>query len=183
MSKKSVILASALQLLADKGVHNTPMSAIAKAAGTGMGTIYNHFPTKEELINELYVDIKEQEKRVYQPFRHDQPIRTQFEQYHTALIDFFIEKSTNFRFMEQLQASPIITDESRSKGALAAAPVYELLNKGKQDRIIKDIDTHELLLFVGGAVLSYLRWYFGQTAPKRSSIKTQQNMLWDAIKE
>ncbi len=183
MSKKEAILASALQLLADKGVHNTPMSAIAKFAGTGMGTIYNHFSTKEKLINALYVKVKEQEKGVFKPFDSNQPIKTQFEQYHAALIHFFIEKSTYFRFIEQLQASPIITKESRSIGTEAAGPVYELLNKGKQDRIIKDIETDELMLFVGGSVLSYLRWYFNQADPNVSSLKTQQRMLWDAIKE
>jgi len=34
------------------------MSAIAKAANTGMGTIYNYFTTKEELINSIYLYIK-----------------------------------------------------------------------------------------------------------------------------
>ena len=50
MTKKEAIIAAALELLVEKGVHNTPMSEIAKAAGTGMGTIYNHFSCKEEII-------------------------------------------------------------------------------------------------------------------------------------
>ncbi|WP_316927874.1 TetR/AcrR family transcriptional regulator [Croceivirga radicis] len=58
MNKKQIILSSALELLVEKGVHNTPMSAIGKAAKTGMGTIYNYFPNKEALINEIYTDIK-----------------------------------------------------------------------------------------------------------------------------
>jgi AcrR family transcriptional regulator len=40
---------AAMKLLVDRGIQATPMSAIAKAAGTGMGTIYNYFATKEDL--------------------------------------------------------------------------------------------------------------------------------------
>lgn len=183
MSKREAILSSALQLLTEKGVHNTPMSAIAKAAGTGMGTIYNYFPNKEVLINEIYVSIKEKEKSAYLDFKADKPIRTQFEDYFTSIIDFFIDNPTYFEFMEQLQASPIITRESREEAAKSVDTVRQLLIKGKEERIIKDIETDELFLFIGGAVLSYLRYYFNQRETKKVSLKNQKQMVWDAIKE
>ena len=47
-----------MTLLIENGVQGTPMSAIAKEANTGMGTIYNYFPTKEDLINSTYIYIK-----------------------------------------------------------------------------------------------------------------------------
>lgn len=183
VNKKENILSSALDLLSKNGLHNTPMSAIAKAAGTGMGTIYNHFPTKEILINEIYVNIKEKEKSVFPSFDIDQPIKTQFESYLSTIIFFFVENPVCFEFMEQLQASPIITEESRAEGLKSIEPVKILLNKGKKQRIIKDIDNDELLMFVGGAVLSYLRWYFSQTETKQHSLQNLKRMVWDAIKE
>ncbi|WP_300024832.1 TetR/AcrR family transcriptional regulator [uncultured Maribacter sp.] len=183
MNKKDAILSSALKLLTEKGVHNTPMSAIAKAAGTGMGTIYNYFPNKDILINEIYIGIKNKEKELFVKFDADQPIKTQFELYFTSIIDFFTENPESFQFMEQLQASPIITEEIRTEGAKAITPVKDLLIKGKQERIIKAIAVDELLMFIGGAVLSYLRWYFNQTEIKNSSLKNQIQLVWDGIKE
>ncbi|QCX38976.1 TetR/AcrR family transcriptional regulator [Aureibaculum algae] len=183
MNKKEAILSSALTLLTEKGVHNTPMSAIAKAAGTGMGTIYNYFPNKEELINEIYINIKEKEKAVFLDFNLEKPLKTQFENYLTSIIDFFINNPEYFKFMEQLQASPIITKESRSKGEKSVAPVFQLLVKGKQERIIKNIELDEILMFIGGAILSYLRWYFNQSQARPTSLTNQIQMVWDAIKE
>lgn len=183
VNKKEIILISALNLLTEKGVHNTPMSAIAKAAGTGMGTIYNYFPNKELLINEIYIDIKLKEKSVFLDFNPVKPIKTQFENYLTSIIDFFIANPAYFKFMEQLQASPIITLESREEGSKSVAPVYQLLEQGQQARLIKNIEIDELLMFIGGSILAYLRWYFNQTKPKTSSLKNQTKMLWDAIKE
>ena len=160
------------------------MSAIAKAANTGMGTIYNYFTNKEALINAIYVDIKQQEEVVLSAFLSDQPIKTQFEKYYTSVVGFFLKNPLYFKFMEQLQASPIITNESREVGYKAVEPVIHLLEKGKEERIIKEIDTHELLLFIGGAMLSYLRWYFSQApGEKNMSLQNQLVMVWDAIKE
>ncbi|WP_281612688.1 TetR/AcrR family transcriptional regulator [Flammeovirga sp. SubArs3] len=183
MSKKENILSSALELLTENGIHNTPMSEIARVAGTGMGTIYNYFPTKEILINEVYISIKAQEISIFTDFDKQQPIRTQFEMYFRSAISFFINNPMYFKFIEQLQASPVITDESRKFGRKSIAPVVELIQNGQKQRIIKDIPIDEILTFIAGAILSYLRWYFNQTETKDSSLKNQMNLLWDAIKE
>lgn len=182
MNKKEAILSAAITLLTEKGVHNTPMSAIAKAAGTGMGTIYNYFPNKDILINTIYISIKHQEKELFSEFDATKSIKTQFETYYTAMIDFFIANPTYFKFMEQLQASPIITKESRNEGGKSITEVNKLLVKGQQDGIIKSINIDELLMFIGGSILSYLRWYFSQNHTKKATLNNQLHMLWDAIK-
>ena len=159
------------------------MSLIAKAAGTGMGTIYNYFPNKDLLINEIYLRIKNSEKSVFSEFNTGKPIKTQFENHFASIIDFFIKNPSYFKFMEQLEASPIITQESREEGEKSIEPVAILLKQGQKDRIIKDINVTEMLMFIGGAVLSYLRLYFNQTGTTKSLLKNQIQMVWDAIKE
>jgi TetR/AcrR family transcriptional regulator, repressor of fatR-cypB operon len=183
VNKKLSILSAALNLLAENGVHNTPMSAIAKEAGAGMGTIYNYFPNKEVLINEIYVFIKEKEKAVFSDFEMMEPIKRQFENYFTAIIEFFVGNPNYFKFMEQLHASPIITKESRDVGIKSVAPVCQLLVNGKEHRVIKNIEMTELLMFIAGAILSYLRWYFSQTGALPICLNNQIQMVWDAIKE
>ncbi|WP_408040360.1 TetR/AcrR family transcriptional regulator [Tenacibaculum amylolyticum] len=183
MNKKEIILTAALELLVEKGVHNTPMSAIAKAAGTGMGTIYNYFPNKEILINEIYSSIKEKETSVFLEVATDKPIKTQFENYLTVLIQFFINSPMYFKFLQQLEASPIITKENKVKGGKSVGLVSDLLKNGQQDRIIKNISIDELLIFIGGVVSSYLKWYFTTTDKTQASFKNQIQMVWDAIKE
>ncbi|WP_452229794.1 TetR/AcrR family transcriptional regulator [Lacinutrix sp. MEBiC02404] len=182
MNKKEAILSAAITLLTQKGVHNTPMSAIAKAAGTGMGTIYNYFPNKEILINTIYVSIKHEEKDLFLEFDANKSIQTQFETYCTAMIDFFIANPTYFKFMEQLQASPIITEDSRNEGGKSIIPVCNLLTKGQEDGHIKAINIDEILMFIGSSIIAYLRWYFNQKAHNKTSLSNQMHMLWDAIK-
>ncbi len=183
MTKKEAITTAALELLAVKGVHNTPMSEIAKAAGTGMGTIYNYFPNKDVLINDVYLKIKEKEESAFLKVETTDPIKTQFENYFMVIIEFFITHPSHFKFLEQLEASPIITKESKNKGGKSVEMVATLLGRGQQARIIKDISIEELLTFIGGAISSYLKWYFNTENKKGASLKNQTRMIWDAIKE
>ena len=137
MNKKESILRSALKLITENGIHATPMSAVAKEAGTGMGTIYNHYPNKDVLVNEIYCYIKKEEEGLFEKFSSEKPIKTQFETYYKTSVNFFIENPTFFRFMEQLHASPMITEESRREGENAVVAIIDLVESGKKNRILK----------------------------------------------
>lgn len=175
---------AALKLLVENGLHASPMSAIAKAAGTGMGTIYNYFPNKELLINSIYMDIKGKEERIISTLEKGLPIKTQFENYYTSIVDFFLEHPLYFKFMDQFQASPIITEETRLDGLKALKPIVKLVEEGQQGRIIKDIEKDEILQFLGGTIMSYLRKHAcSEGAENKISFSNQLRMVWDAIKE
>ncbi len=183
MTKKEAILNAALELLVEKGVHNTPMSEIAKAAGTGMGTIYNYFANKEVLINEIYIGIKEQEENLFLEVNTDQPIKTQFENYLAVIIEFFINHPAYFNFLQQLEASPIITKENKVKGNKSVELVAVLLKSGQQHRFIKNIGIDEILVFIGGGISSYLKQHLSTSKKKQISLKNHIRMIWDGIKE
>jgi AcrR family transcriptional regulator len=55
--KREAILAAALRLVSRLGLHNTPMSAVAREAGVAAGTLYLYFPSKEAMLNALYLDV------------------------------------------------------------------------------------------------------------------------------
>ena len=52
---REAVLAAAKELFAEQGL-DAQMPDIAKAAGVGVGTVYRHFPTKEDLIDALAAD-------------------------------------------------------------------------------------------------------------------------------
>ena len=58
MDKKEQILLAALKLFVEFGFHNTPTSKIAKEAGVANGTLFYFFPTKDDLVKALYLDVK-----------------------------------------------------------------------------------------------------------------------------
>jgi AcrR family transcriptional regulator len=54
MTKREMILQTAMKLFIKKGIHSTSTASIAKKSGVATGTLFHHFKTKEELVNELY---------------------------------------------------------------------------------------------------------------------------------
>lgn len=180
--KKQNILEAAVKLIAANGLHATPMSAIAKAAGTGMGTIYNYFGTKEELINHVYVDIKQQHEALIRGLGNDKPVKERFEQYYQTTTAFYLEHPPYYWFMDQLQSSPIITPASRNSGEKAVEPVVELFKEGQKEGLIKNMNTEELLQFVGGTVLAYLGWRLSAERKNPAPLNNQLQLVWDAIK-
>ncbi|MCE5234793.1 MAG: helix-turn-helix domain-containing protein [Clostridiaceae bacterium] len=52
-SAQDVILKTAARLFTEKGVHGTSLNDIADAAGMSKGTLYYHYPAKEQLVNDI----------------------------------------------------------------------------------------------------------------------------------
>ena len=56
-NKRAALLGAALELFARDGLQSVPTSAIARRAGVAKGTLFVYFETKEQLLNELYLEI------------------------------------------------------------------------------------------------------------------------------
>jgi AcrR family transcriptional regulator len=62
--KQDHILQSALQLFAAEGLA-VPTAKIAEEAGVANGTLFNYFPTKQDLIDALYLNIKKEVAQLF----------------------------------------------------------------------------------------------------------------------
>lgn len=56
--RKAAILQAVLELIAERGFHDTPMSMITQRSGASAGIIYHYFENKDELIHALYAQVK-----------------------------------------------------------------------------------------------------------------------------
>ncbi|RKD31926.1 TetR/AcrR family transcriptional regulator [Thermohalobacter berrensis] len=62
MEKKELIRQCAIEVISEKGYHNTTIKMIADKANVAVGTIYNYFKNKDEIID--YIFRVEHDKRV-----------------------------------------------------------------------------------------------------------------------
>lgn len=58
MDKREKLIESAIKLFAENGINGTSTGSIAKDAGVAAGTLFNYFPSKEDLIRSAYVECK-----------------------------------------------------------------------------------------------------------------------------
>ena len=104
-NKRKAILDAAMELFADRGIGHAPTSAISSAAGVAEGTLFTYFKTKDELLNELFRELRKEMDRelVDYPFTADPRTRLRF------IWDRFLSLALKFpkrlRVLRQLRAS------------------------------------------------------------------------------
>ena len=107
--KRTAILDATLTLISERGFHNTPMSLIATTSGVSVGIIYHYFSGKEELINELYKEIKlEIIHAMLADYALDVPLSTRFMDVWTNYVSYSLSNPTKGTFLEQFENSPLI---------------------------------------------------------------------------
>ena len=76
--KREAIIQAAIAEFRANGFDITSMDKIAATAGVSKRTVYNHFPSKEELfaeiLNQLWARVTDEQEPAY---HHDQPLREQ----------------------------------------------------------------------------------------------------------
>lgn len=184
MDKKEQIIQAAMKLLIENGVQGTPMSAISKEANTGIGTMYNYFPAKEDLINAIYIYIKQDETKVVTIPFDNESIKKQFEHFYQGLIQYLVEKPMHFWFIEQFGVSPFITESTKKEGSRIFSYFTTILKKGQEQGIIKAINQEELIQFVHGGIRAFIKWILLTGKPlTQQLIDNQLRIAWDSIKE
>ena len=109
MDKKAKVLDAALKLFVEFGFHNTPTSKIAKEAGISSGTLFYFFPTKDELVVALYLDIKGKLGcEITESISQETSFKEILKKYYTTTLDWAKEHIAEFKFMEQFNSSPYL---------------------------------------------------------------------------
>ncbi len=105
--KRNAILSATLDLVAERGFHDTPMSQIAKRSKVSAGIIYHYFDNKDALIHELYREIKSRySSALLQSNPQDNPFPDDMEQLWLNAFDFHISNPKETKFLEQYENSP-----------------------------------------------------------------------------
>ena len=137
--KKEAIYEAAIKLLNERGFHSTPMSLIAKEANVAAGTIYLYFKNKEEMLNKLYLEIKEKySNSLMRGYLETMPVRDAFELVWRNSLDFKLKRGAEFGVMEQFKNSPFIKKATTEEGLKIFSPVIKLVERAKREKIIKD---------------------------------------------
>lgn len=105
--KEIAILNATLNLISERGFHNTPMSLIAKRSGVSAGIIYHYFDNKDALIHELYKDIKRRKATaITSGDAHTLDWDAAFEKIWLNAYHFHVSNPDETRFLEQYENSP-----------------------------------------------------------------------------
>ena len=148
IDKRTALLKATLSLVNNGGIQSASMAKVAKIANVSPATIYLFFESKQELVNQLYLDVKGSfAEAAFREQKSDDEVKKSFEKIWIAMAAFKLEHKEEASFLSQCDNTPMIDEETRQEGLKYLSPLFDLWSKGIKEGIIKDISPYLLYAF------------------------------------
>lgn len=122
------------------------LNAIAKLAGVGQGTLYRHFPTREDLLAEVYRrDVEDLVAAAPALLAEHEPI---------AALALWFERVADYAQVKRWVFAAVEVAVWQDLSAHSLGPIGDavtvLLDAGKADQTIRpDVDARDVILLIG----------------------------------
>jgi TetR/AcrR family transcriptional regulator, repressor of fatR-cypB operon len=181
-NKAREILAAAVRVVEERGIAGLSMEAVAQRAGVAAATLYVYHPGKEALLNAAYRAAKQAlTERVF--FEEPLPVRPAFLRTASRYLEYLLENRPEVAFMEQLLRSTFLSEETRRLSDEGVKTLFDLLERGKREELLKPLDSGLMIAFLRGA-LGELSWSIADAPRRRRAALVDQaaTVCWDALK-
>jgi AcrR family transcriptional regulator len=183
--KRENFLNAALKLFVTHGVQNTSTAAIAKEAGTAAGTLFLYFPTKQDLINELVLQISHDQSDYMKTLLDPSlPVQERFFTIWQGCIRWFMEHREAYEYIQQVRDTGMVKEDIIQASAKSFAYFYDAIQKGMDEGALKLYPLEVIGAFLYQdivAVMSLMR--------KEDSLEKQEEIIqagfdifWDGIR-
>lgn len=113
--KQANILDAARRLIAEQGI-SVSTSLIARGAGVAEGTVFRYFPTKQQLLNSLYIDLKRDLRASVgsdspESLTLDERARLSWDRH----VQWGVANQVSFRALNALELSDVLTSATRAE--------------------------------------------------------------------
>jgi len=183
IDKRERVLRATAELIVKNGLQS-PMSAIAARADVSMGSIYNYFASKEELVLGVYAQLADAfNTLVVADIDRSQPHRDRIMRYITDYIDFFWADWDRAILFEYLSNVPLIpADELARVFARTRAYSRTVLEEAQAAGVLKPYSVAFMGGLIGGGIRNTLKWHrMTQTELTAEQHRQIAEMCWSAI--
>ena len=137
--KRNAILDAATRVFAERGL-GAATSAISGAAGIAEGTLFTYFPTKDELINALYREIKlELADAMMSAFPRKKSVRSRLQHVWNQYVKWGVQNPLQQRVLKQTEVWNGLTRESKKAGSAPFVEIEAMIEEAERERIVQDL--------------------------------------------
>ncbi|WP_298770493.1 TetR/AcrR family transcriptional regulator [uncultured Shewanella sp.] len=184
-TKKQSILDTALVLFVKQGFYGTSTAQIAKQAGVATGTLFHHFQSKDELMNQLFLSIKQDfAKSIFNNQQNSDDLKQDAKHLWYTSIQWAIDNPLKQAFFQQYSLSAVIPMEIKQHAMNSTLQLIgDLIRKGQEAKLLAK---HPLTLMQESCHGQYLAStrYFLDNPEKWQDINYRQSsfeILWQSI--
>ena len=184
IDKRNALIKATISLVNNNGFHATPMSKIAKMANVSPATIYLYFENKQDLVNKVYLEVKEMYTQyAFKTYNESMGIVEGFELIWKRIAGFKLNHSEEAIFLSQCDNTPVIDEPSRNEGINHLQPLLDLWERGQREGTIKPLSPYLLYAYTINP-LSFLivMQQRGVFQLSETHIEEAFQAAWDSIK-
>jgi AcrR family transcriptional regulator len=179
--KKQRIIESGLKLFGKKGYGSTTTAEIAKDAQVIVGTLFNYYPTKQELVNKLYLYANRDYCEYAKNLNEKKDFKRGMIELWSRCIDYAMENQDTFRFLLIFRNSPVITEDTIKQindESIFFEHVYNKFRKRNEVKIYYDLFSY--IMF--GCLIATLEFIEKNPDKDIAHIKEVSfDYLWDGV--
>lgn len=181
MNKKEMIRKTAITIFARKGFYKTTVSEIAKDANIAVGTIYNYFHTKDDILNYIFeVEINRRTQLFDKIKSFEGSIEDKFKLFIEKNIEYMIKNPNLSRILNHENTNSINIPQNKIKELSEMMPykIKEILDHAISNDIIRPINTEVASNIIFYSLQNSLSSYLHTS---QSTIETFKNDFIDII--
>jgi len=182
--KKTAIMEAALKLFTERGFHGTTTAQISKEACVATGTLFNYFPTKEDLINSLYIEVKgELSRSMGKGIEIESTFQDKMKKLWANLINWGLDNQEKFLFVGQFCSSPYITKFTREEVMKEYVFLHELVSEGIKTGEIRSFPEDMIIsmFYQGNRTVVNLILDSNQLQNKNKFIEDGFQIIWKGL--
>src|SRR3569833_2231231 len=134
--KRQAILDAEVELFAERGIGHAPTSAISSAAGVAEGTLFTYFKTKDELLNELYREMRKEIDQEMADYPVSADVRTRLRFVWDRFLDMAEKYPKRLKVQQQLRSSGRLLKDAEAPNMV----IKELLQTSKEGAQLGGLD-------------------------------------------
>ncbi|AFK04473.1 transcriptional regulator, TetR family [Emticicia oligotrophica DSM 17448] len=183
MSKEQKILDTALKLFVEDGFQGTPTSKIAKEAGVANGTLFHYFATKETLIQELYIHVKnELNQYLLSVIDPNDDIKATTKKAFIYAILWSLENPEKFHFTQQVHFSPHVAKIPEEVVQEQTKLYTQLIESAKSQGLLKPMPTDLIFTLVHSQMMGIFQYLLTKPKGQQHEIIDQGfELVWTLI--
>ena len=186
IDKKQAILNTALTLFVSQGVYATSTASIAKQAGVATGTLFHHFASKEELMNHLFLSIKQEfADAIQSQISQKNDLKSDTQHLWQVAINWAMNNPLKQAFFQQYSLSPSISSEVRQQAMNSILGFMgELIEQGQKTGVLANYPLPLMLESCHGQYIAATRFFLDNPQAWQDEPHKQASfeMFWNAMK-
>ena len=182
MDNKTKILEAALNLFITKGFDGTSTAKIAREAGVSNGTLFHYFKTKEALISELYITIKDEYKNyLIENMSQAETIKSRLKQLWVCCARWHVKNRDKTTFFTMFTSSPHIDSITKEESSRNFIFIYDLFAEAIENEVVMDVNQELIMHYFYSSIRAFSN--FSSECPNKFDefMDTAFQMWWRSV--